>query len=208
MHYIAVINQKGGVGKTTISINLAAGFAQRLPTLLIDLDPQGTASAWASVASRPLPMRVSHMPTGFDANRPVADGDQPEVVIVDCPPTLDSDTVIQVLRSVDQVLIPVLPSPLDLWSSLRLAESVEEAQRVSGKLQARLLINQLEPRSALSSAMEGALREFSIPSLSTAVRRRAVYRSTAMEGLTVFQVGTNGAPARAEFNAIIDEVRT
>ncbi|OBS08091.1 ParA family protein [Acidihalobacter prosperus] len=208
MHYIAVINQKGGVGKTTISVNLAAGFAQRMPTLLVDLDPQGTASAWASLASQPLPMQVRHAAGGFDAERPLADGERPEVVILDCPPTLDSDTVVRVLRSVDRVLIPVLPSPLDLWSSLRLAEAVEAAQRDNRKLQASLLINQLEPRSALSSAMEGALREFSIPSLPTAVRRRAVYRSSAMEGLTVFQVGTNGAPARAEFNAIIDEVRT
>ncbi|AOV18071.1 cobyrinic acid a,c-diamide synthase [Acidihalobacter aeolianus] len=206
-HYIAVINQKGGVGKTTLAVNLAAGFALRMPTVLVDLDPQGTAAAWASLATDPLPMQVRHLADGFDAREPLATGEEVQAVLVDCPPTLDSTAVVEVLQAVDKVLIPVMPSPLDLWSSLRLAEAVEAAQQVNRKLQARLLINQMETRSALSGAMEGALREFSIPTLRTAVRRRAVYRSTAMDGLTVFQAGKLGAPARAEINAIIDEVQ-
>lgn len=205
-HHIAVINQKGGVGKTTLSVNLAAGLAQRMQTLLVDLDPQGTAHAWAGQAAQPLPMQVEHVPQGFKAELHLTERGPDTAVLLDCPPTLNGDTIAAVLRAVDRVVIPVLPSPLDLWSSLRLAEWVEKAQKENPRLQALLLINQLEPRSALSGALEGALREFAIPTLRTAVRRRAIYRSTAMEGLTVYQAGRNGEDARAEMNAIIDEV--
>ncbi|APZ44672.1 cobyrinic acid a,c-diamide synthase [Acidihalobacter ferrooxydans] len=205
---MAVINQKGGVGKTTLTMNLAAGLARRMKTLVIDLDPQGTSHAWSGLAAQPLSMQVEHVPQGFRAQLHLTDRGADTAVLLDCPPTLDGETIAAVLRAVDRVLIPVLPSPLDLWSSLRLAEWVEAAQQENPRLEARLLINQLEPRSALSGALEGALREFAIPTLHTAVRRRAIYRSTAMEGITVYEAGRNGAAARAEINAIIDEVLT
>ncbi|WP_455380583.1 ParA family partition ATPase [Acidihalobacter prosperus] len=205
-HHIAVVNQKGGVGKTTLAMNIAAGISERVPAMVVDLDPQGSAQAWGRFSPQALDLQVEHIHGNAVTAQALEAQKKEKNIIVDCPPTLDGDAITAVLSSVERVVIPVLPSPLDLWSSLQLAKWVETAQKENPRLEARLVINQLEPRSALSGAMETALREFSIPTLRTAVRRRAIYRSTAMEGLTVFQIGRNGAAAREEINAIIDEV--
>jgi chromosome partitioning protein len=100
----------------------------------------------------------------------------------------------------------VLPSPVDLWASLRLPQEIEEARRDNAALRAFLVLNQLEPRSALSAAMHEALAEFGVPVLNSTIRRRAAYRSAALEGLSVYQMGSRGAQAAAEIEAIIDEV--
>lgn len=205
-HHIAVINQKGGVGKTTLAMNLAAGISIRMPAMVVDLDPQGSAEAWGRFSPQILNLQVRHIYGNEVTAQELEEQKKEKNIIVDCPPTLDGDAISAVLSTVERVVIPVLPSPLDLWSSLHLTRWVEMAQKENPRLEAMLVINQLEPRSALSGAMETALREFSIPTLRTAIRRRAIYRSTAMEGLTVFQVGQNGAAAREEINAVIDEV--
>ena len=103
-------------------------------------------------------------------------------------------------------LIPVLPSPIDLWASLKLPQEIEEARKVNPNIKAYLVLNQLEPNSALSSAMQDALLEFGIPVLNAVIRRRAVYRSAALEGSSVFQMGGHGTQAAEEIDAIIKEV--
>jgi chromosome partitioning protein len=106
----------------------------------------------------------------------------------------------------DVALIPVLPSPIDLWASLRLPQEIEEARKVNSNLKAYLVLNQLEPKSALSAAMHDALAEFGIPVLEAVIRRRAAYRSAALEGVSVYQMGSRGVHAAAEIEAIINEV--
>jgi chromosome partitioning protein len=95
---------------------------------------------------------------------------------------------------------------VDLWASLRLPQEIEEARRDNGNLRAYLVLNQLEPKSALSAAMHEALAEFGVPVLSASIRRRAVYRGAALEGVSVYQMGSRGAQAAAEIEAIINEV--
>jgi len=205
-HVTAVINQKGGAGKTTLAMNLAAGLARRADTVVIDLDPQGSSRQWASLGSAPFPATVKQIAGRWDARTLHQNYRAYGHMVLDCPPSLDSHASLQALRACDVALIPVLPSPVDLWASLRLPQEIEEARRDNAGLKAYLVLNQLEPRSALSAAMHEALAEFGVPVLNATIRRRAAYRGAALEGLSVYQMGSRGAPAAAEIEAIIDEV--
>lgn len=205
-HVTAVINQKGGAGKTTLAMNLAAGLARRAQTVVIDLDPQGSSRQWASLGSAPFPATVKQIAGKWDARTLHQNYRAYRHMVLDCPPSIDSHASLQALRACDVALIPVLPSPVDLWASLRLPQEIEEARKANSSLKAYLVLNQLEPKSALSAAMHEALAEFGVPVLKATIRRRAAYRGAALEGVSVYQMGSRGAPAAAEIEAIINEV--
>ena len=205
-HVIAVINQKGGAGKTTLAMNLAAGLARRGDTVVMDLDPQGSSRQWASLGQAPFPAKVEQMTGTWDARTLHQNYQDYRHMVLDCPPSLESHASRQALRACDVALIPVLPSPIDLWASLKLPQEIEEARKDNPNIKAYLVLNQLEPNSALSSAMQDALSEFGIPVLNAVIRRRAVYRSAALEGNSVFQMGGHGTQAADEIDAIIKEV--
>lgn len=203
----AVSNQKGGTGKTTLSMNLAAGLARRGRTLVVDADPQGSAGQWAGLADdeRPFPVSVIAMAGNLarEVNRMRQDY---QYVVIDCPPTLETDATRLAMSVSDKVLIPVQPSPIDLWASVRLANVIEQIKLGNPRLLAYLVVNQVEPRNALSRAMQQALAEFDIPALDSVLRRRAIYRTSAIEGASVYCLGKRGEPAAAEVESIIEEV--
>ncbi|MFN4263377.1 MAG: ParA family partition ATPase [Thioalkalivibrionaceae bacterium] len=207
----AIVNQKGGTGKTTVTMNLAGGLAKRGRTLVIDADPQGSATQWARMSQR-LGNGGRRFPASVIAVAGPIDREVAEFsadfscIVVDCPPTLETDAVAQVLRAAHHVIIPVLPSPVDLWGSVRMHRHLEDAQRFNPRLRANILVNQLEPRSALSREMEQALAEMAIPTLSASLRRRAIYRRAALEGTSVYALGRSAASAVDECEAVIEEV--
>jgi chromosome partitioning protein len=206
MRILAIVNQKGGTGKTTLAMHLAAGLARRGETVVVDLDPQASALQWAGQRGAPCPVPVKQMAGRWDAQTLQHTYKHHRYLVLDCPPALDSHAARQALRVCDIALIPVLPSPVDLWASLRLSQEVAAAREDNPRLQAYLVLNQLEPKSALSAAMRDALAEFDLPALGAALRRRAVYRSAALEGLTAYQMGSRATAAIEEIEAIIEEI--
>jgi len=203
----SVANQKGGTGKTTLSMNLAAGLSKRGRTLIIDADPQGSASQWAGLSpdERPFPVAVisiaSNLPREIKRMR-----EDYQYLVIDCPPTLETGVAQAAMTVSDKVLIPILPSPVDLWASVRLAEAIEQVKIYNDELKPYILVNQLEPRNAMSRGMRQALDEFDIPALDGCVRRRAVYRNSALEGSSVYCMGKRGELAAQEIDALIEEM--
>jgi len=204
----AIINQKGGAGKTTLSMNLAAGLAQRAKAVVVDLDPQASSVQWASQGTAPFPVAVKQIQGKWDAQTLRQSFRAFDHVILDCPPSLESHASVSALRACDLALIPILPSPVDLWASLRLLEEIEQARKARSDFKGFLVLNQMEPQSALSAAMTEALADCGLPVLNATIRRRAAFRSAALDGVSVYQMGKRGAQAAADIDSIIKEILT
>jgi len=206
MPVIAVVGNKGGAGKTTLSVNLAVGLAKQTRSVLVDADPQGSAAQWRAISGdETVPVHTATSELETLTNELSQDYDY---VVIDCPPSVDSPQTISALRLVDLALIPVQPSPMDLWASIHIEQAVARAHETNPSLQALLVINQLEPRTMLSRVVGQALSEIELPVANATLRRRAIYRNSAMEGKSVFEMGRRGADAAAELDQLIQELLT
>lgn len=206
---IALASLKGGCGKSTLAFNLAAGLARREKAGLVDADPQGAVLHWMDWSAdrsddEALPEVCAIGDDPFDTLSKMAR--RFNRVIVDCPPSLDMDLTGRILEKVDVVLIPILPSPLDLWAGASTVEAVRQARERNPRLRAWLVLNQVEPASALSRAMSQALASLDIPTLGCMVRRRAAFRTAAVEGVSVYQLGARGREAAREMDQVLEEV--
>jgi len=207
MPVIALVGNKGGAGKTTLAVNLAAGLARRDSVAVIDADPQGSALQWRAIAgdaSAP-PVAAAEADLQQQALKLLRDY---RTVVIDCPPSVHAPQTGAVLGFGDLALIPVQPSPMDLWANVHIEKSIDDAHKVNPSLRILLVINQLEPRTTLSRLVRDALSEIAFPVADTAVRRRAIYRASALQGKSVFEMGRRGADAAAEIDQLIQEVNT
>lgn len=207
MPVIAMVGNKGGAGKTTLGVNLAAGLVKQTRIAVLDADPQGSASQWRAIADddAAIPVYVANDALDQQAARLLVDYDH---LVIDCPPSVHAPQTSSVLQFADLALIPVQPSPVDLWATVHIEQAISQAHISNPSLRALLVINQLESRTTLSRLVREALSEIALPVADTAIRRRAIYRSSALEGKSVFDMGRRGAEAGAELERLIEEVMT
>lgn len=207
MAVIALVGNKGGAGKTTLAVNLAMTLVKEGPTVIFDADPQGSALQWQSIAGPSTEPKVVDTAIGLDEIFARTAGGY-DYIVIDCPPSVHAPQTHAALGVSDVALIPVQPSPLDLWATVHIERAVEQARKINPRLRALLVINQLEPRTRLSRLIRQALDELELAAAETAIRRRAVYRASVLEGKSVLDMGRSGAAASCEIRNLIREVVT
>jgi len=208
---ITVANQKGGSGKTTLSMQLAGTLARRSRrVLVVDADIQGTATRWASSAvedDKPFPASVAGLAAaGGKVHREVKKymGDY-DFIIVDCPPAVDSPVPQSALLIADLALIPIIPSPADIWAGRGIKQLIENVQDFNETLESRLVANMVQQTSLGKDAIE-ILAEFGLPLAKAQLGHRTAYRESAVYGGTVHNVGSKGKKAVEEIESLADEV--
>lgn len=205
MPIIALVGNKGGAGKTTLSLNLATFLARQSSAVLVDADPQGSTLQWRAFSENKKTVAVYEADDELEGQ---VNGLMQEYnyVVVDCPPSVHAPQTTAVLELTDIALIPVQPSPVDLWATVYIEEAVEKARNKNTMLKAFLVINQMESRTTLSKLVREALLEIGLPVTNTALRRRAIYRNSVLEGKSVFDMGRRGRDAVHELEQLVREI--
>ena len=205
-HVIAVLNSKGGTGKTTIATNLAGCLHKRgHSVLLVDSDPQGTALDW--YAAQP---DSTNLPAVVGIDRPVLHKSIPQLtrdyayIVIDGSAKIAENTT-SAIRVADLVLIPVRHSGFDLWAVESLVEAVKARHASTGKPAAAFLISAQVKRSRLAKSIDAALADLNLPVLEGRTSRRVAYESAGGLGLTVMDLAGQVAAA-AEIESITDEI--
>jgi chromosome partitioning protein len=207
MSIIAVVGNKGGTGKTTLALNIAAALAQRGDSVVIvDADPQQSAYQWRLTGDddNGVPAVVAAA-MGLDKTVRAL-GEAHAHVVIDCPPSIKATQAEQALRLADHALVPVQPSPMDLRATTHIAKVIERLRPDNPRLRALIVMSQLEPRTTLSRLMPQAASELDLPVAAAGIRRRSIHRHCALEGRSVFQAGKRGADAAAEIQQLLTEL--
>ncbi|MEE2732956.1 MAG: ParA family partition ATPase [Pseudomonadota bacterium] len=201
---ISVLNQKGGSGKTTLATNIASGLARAGgKVLLVDSDPQGSARDWrAANENSPIPVIGLDRPTL--ANDLKDFSQQYDIVVIDGAPQL-KDLAASAIRVSDAILIPVQPSPYDIWATADLVELIKARQEITdGRTQAAFLVSRAIQNTRLSSEVIEALKHYSLPVFKSMTYQRVVYAVSASNGLSVYDA--EDEKAKHEMQYIVEEL--
>ena len=183
---ISLINLKGGVGKTTVAINLAAGIARKTSRLLlIDADPQGSALQWQAVENN-IAFQIIHHPQPLKDQHLAYLQQHYDHVVIDSPPANGALTD-SILAVSNLAIVPINPSPLDIWASRAILNRIEMAQAQNQTLRTRLLICRKIPGTVIARGAREALDVFEMAIFQTELCQRIAYVEAMIAGVSVLQ---------------------
>ncbi|NOZ37271.1 MAG: ParA family protein [Gammaproteobacteria bacterium] len=186
MRTIMVLNAKGGCGKSTISTNLASYFAfeRQQKVVMIDFDPQGSSMAWLNVRGDREP-RIQGLPAWEKSVRIPTSVD---TVILDTPARVQGQELSQLVRRVETIIVPVLPSPIDM----RAAADFMKALLLNGKISRKqtkiaVVANRVRENTLIYQSLQAFLKSLKIPFI-TSLRDTQNYIHAEQQGLGIFEM--------------------
>lgn len=207
---ISVLNQKGGVGKTTLAVNIARGYRlQGRSTLLVDSDSQGSALRWherSNEQDRGDLIDLTCLP-GSTLDKDVRKFcSHYERIIIDGVPQVSPVTTCAI-KAADLILIPVTPSQYDVWATEDLVRNVQDRILMTeGKTKAAFIVSRKITGTTIGKDVYDDLRKLELPIFESGTCQRVAYATSVNQGLTVLDGEYIGGAAYKEIEAIINEI--
>lgn len=204
---IAAINLKGGSSKTSTILNLGGVLHEsgRRP-ILIDIDPQQSATRWAIQGKEKFPFPVISLSVGKNAKQFKAQIDQlvkkhgADTILFDTPPQLEDEALISALLA-DLVIIPITPSPLDIWAGEKAIEAIKEARAErKGLPKVAIIPSRLMPNTLLAKEVKTSLKHFNEP-IAPSITMRVAIAEAGIAGLPINLYAPGGA-SHKEFQCL------
>lgn len=202
---LAFLNQKGGVGKTTLAVHVAAALAQSgARVLLIDADPQGSALDWAACRVADPLFPVIGFPKPKLHKEVPAHVPHYDYILIDGPPRVN-ELARSAIMAADWVVIPVQPSPYDVWAAKDIVDLIHEATTYRENIKSVFVINRRIVNTAIGRDVAEALAGYDIPVLKTHIGQRVAFAESAANGSTVLE-DDPGSLASKEILALTEEL--
>lgn len=201
---IAFLNQKGGVGKTTLATNAAAWFAsQGLKVLLIDADPQGTASMWASIREEPAFQTVALARDNM-AKEILGMATDYDHVVIDGPPRAETLSR-AVIAASDLVIVPIEPSGASHWAARTTVQQLTEWQTIKDTQKSAFVVSRVIGNTVLGRDIREMAAEHGMKIFDNTITQRVAFAEALTMGQSIFEWAGEGEAAR-EFDKLMQEV--